>query len=86
MDTPVSTPASKPDAIPSATEPTMFLREGESRRVRRGHPWVFSNEVDTKRSPFAGFNAGETVKLRDGDGSDGFRRTRWRYRVRVVHV
>ena len=47
----------------------MFLREGESRRVRRGHPWVFSNEVDTKRSPFAGFNAGETVKLRDGDGS-----------------
>ena len=47
----------------------MFLREGESRRVRRGHPWVFSNEVDIKRSPFTGFDAGETVKLRDGDGS-----------------
>ncbi len=48
---------------------TMLLREGEARRVRRGHPWVFSNEVDTARSPFARFTAGATVALRDHDGS-----------------
>ena len=64
-----ASPSASPSASHSAADKTMFLREGESRRVRRGHPWVFSNEVDIKRSPFAGFDAGETVKLRDGDGS-----------------
>ena len=35
--------------------PTVLLRSGEDRRVRSGHPWVFSNEIlmdaDTKAIP-----------------------------------
>jgi 23S rRNA (cytosine1962-C5)-methyltransferase len=57
-----STSAARDDTV------TMVLRDGEARRVRRGHPWVFSNEVDTARSPFARFTAGATVALRDHDG------------------
>ena len=33
------------------THRTLVLRAGESRRVRRGHPWVYSNEIDNARTP-----------------------------------
>lgn len=56
------------NAKPSDKSDNLVLRDGESRRVRRGHPWVFSNEVDTARSPFARFTAGDTVALRDDGG------------------
>ena len=28
---------------------TLYLKRGEDRRLRAGHLWVFSNEVDVKR-------------------------------------
>ena len=31
--------------------------------MRRGHPWVFSNEVDIERSPLTGFGAGDCVNV-----------------------
>ena len=44
-------------------EPTnpapLFLRRGEDKRLRAGHLWVFSNEVDIKRSPLDKFSAGD---------------------------
>jgi 23S rRNA (cytosine1962-C5)-methyltransferase len=39
--------------------PSLFLKRGEDRRLRAGHLWVFSNEVDVKRSPLEGFTPGQ---------------------------
>lgn len=39
--------------------PALFLRKGEDARLRGGHLWVFSNEVDVRRSPLTGFTPGE---------------------------
>lgn len=39
------------------------LKKGEDRRIRFGHPWVFSNEIDTTSTPLKAFNSGETVTL-----------------------
>ncbi len=48
--------------------PPLFLRRGEDRRLRAGHLWVFSNEVDIKRSPLDGFSAGDPVLIVDAGG------------------
>ncbi len=49
-----------------ATElPGLFLKRGEDARLRQGHLWVFSNEVDVKRSPLSEFEAGEQVAIVD---------------------
>ena len=34
--------------------PLLYLKRREERRLRAGHPWVFSNEVDVERSPLSG--------------------------------
>jgi 23S rRNA (cytosine1962-C5)-methyltransferase len=46
----------------------LFLRKGADRRLRGGHLWVYSNEVDSKRSPLGGFHAGDPVCVRSADG------------------
>ena len=46
----------------------LFLRKGADRRLRGGHLWVYSNEVDTKRSPLGGFEPGDIVGVRSADG------------------
>lgn len=39
------------DGGPAVAElPVLRLRRGKERRVRSGHPWVFSNELDLERS------------------------------------
>ena len=43
--------------------PALHLRRREERRVRHGHPWVFSNEVDVQRSPLTEFSAGDQVMV-----------------------
>ncbi|PWG63008.1 class I SAM-dependent rRNA methyltransferase [Spiribacter halobius] len=48
--------------------PDLTLRRGEDRRLRAGHPWVFSNEVDNDRTPLKAFAPGEPVCLRAADG------------------
>ena len=35
------------------------LKKGEDRRIRSGHPWIFSNEVDTASSPLKSFTPGQ---------------------------
>lgn len=42
---------------------TLYLKKDEERRVRAGHLWVFSNEVDQARSPLRDFEPGETARL-----------------------
>ncbi len=44
--------------------PVLYLRKGAERRLRAGHLWVYSNEVDTHRSPLTGFEAGVQAELR----------------------
>jgi 23S rRNA (cytosine1962-C5)-methyltransferase len=47
---------------------TLFLRKHEDRRIRRGHPWIFSNEVDVKRSPLSALRPGQAVEIRSHGG------------------
>lgn len=44
--------------------PVLYLRKGAERRLRAGHLWVYSNEVDTRRSPLGDFEAGCQAELR----------------------
>lgn len=49
---------------PSAAErPLLRLRKGEERRLRAGHLWVFSNEIDSVATPLGGFEPGGLVQL-----------------------
>lgn len=43
--------------------PELRLRRGEDRRLRAGHLWVFSNEIDTSATPLERFVPGEQVRL-----------------------
>lgn len=43
----------------------LYLKRGEDARLRAGHLWVFSNEVDVKRSPLTGFEPGELCVIVD---------------------
>ena len=45
------------------TLPLLYLKRREDRRIRAGHPWVFSNEVDVARSPLTAFKAGSQVSV-----------------------
>ncbi len=48
--------------------PDLWLRRGADRRLRGGHLWVFSNEIDTARSPLSDFAAGDQVLVRSANG------------------
>jgi 23S rRNA (cytosine1962-C5)-methyltransferase len=48
--------------------PALFLKRGEDARLRAGHLWVFSNEVDVARSPLTGFEPGEAAAIVDHRG------------------
>ena len=48
--------------------PVLTLKRGEERRLRGGHLWVFSNEVDVVRTPLPGFEAGAPVSIADAGG------------------
>jgi len=43
--------------------PLLSLKRGEDRRIRAGHPWVFSNEVDTVRTPLTRLQTGALVRV-----------------------
>lgn len=47
----------------------LFLRKGADRRLRGGHLWVYSNEVDTKRNGLGLYQAGDLVAVRCADGT-----------------
>lgn len=49
--------------------PPLRLRKHEDRRLRAGHLWVFSNEVDTAATPLTSFAPGEPVRIEDARGA-----------------
>jgi 23S rRNA (cytosine1962-C5)-methyltransferase len=48
--------------------PEIYLKKNEDKRIRQGHLWVFSNEVDTGRSPLNSFQAGDLTVVKDCNG------------------
>ena len=44
------------------------LKKNEEKRLRGGHSWIFSNEVDTEQTPLKGFSPGELVQIEDSRG------------------
>jgi 23S rRNA (cytosine1962-C5)-methyltransferase len=46
----------------------LYLRRGADRRLRGGHLWVYSNEIDSDRSALSGFVAGDLVTVRNCEG------------------
>src|SRR5579863_4187678 len=52
---------SAPDA--AGELPPLRLKRGEDRRLRAGHLWVFSNEVDTEATPLTALAVGAMVRV-----------------------
>jgi 23S rRNA (cytosine1962-C5)-methyltransferase len=50
------------------TTATLYLKKNEERRLRAGHLWVFSNEVDVTRSPLTALEPGQPVVVREAGG------------------
>ena len=48
--------------------PVLKLKKNEERRIRAGHLWVFSNEVNTKETPFDQMEAGQLVDIQASNG------------------
>lgn len=47
---------------------TLTLKPREERRILGGHPWIFSNEIDTKATPLKSFDKGECVNVKNSQG------------------
>jgi len=48
--------------------PHLRLKPNEDRRLREGHVWVFSNEVDVAATPLQNFELGSQVVVEDKNG------------------
>ena len=48
--------------------PPLRLKKNEDRRLRAGHLWVFSNEVDVTRTPLTAFQPGDPAVIQSSAG------------------
>lgn len=48
--------------------PSLRLKANADRRLRAGHLWVYSNEVDVSATPLQGFQAGQQAILEAANG------------------
>lgn len=46
---------------------TIQLKKGEARRILKGHPWVYSNEINTNITPLTQFSPGQDVVVQTHD-------------------
>jgi 23S rRNA (cytosine1962-C5)-methyltransferase len=44
------------------------LKKNEDRRLRAGHVWVYSNEIDTTVTPLTAYTPGQPVRVEDAGG------------------
>jgi 23S rRNA (cytosine1962-C5)-methyltransferase len=57
-------PTEVPGPVPPAPGIAVLrLKRGEDRRLRAGHLWVFSNEVDNQATPLSGFAVGALARV-----------------------
>jgi 23S rRNA (cytosine1962-C5)-methyltransferase len=54
----------------AALLPVLTLKKNEERRLLAGHLWVYSNEVDTRRTPLTAFEPGSAVNIQASSGRD----------------
>ena len=47
---------------------TLKLRKHEEKRLKNGHLWIYSNEIDTKTTPLKNFTVGEPVLIEASTG------------------
>lgn len=47
---------------------TLILKKNEDRRLRSGHVWIYSNEVDVNKVPLSQFEMGDWVKIESSNG------------------
>jgi 23S rRNA (cytosine1962-C5)-methyltransferase len=45
------------------------LKKNEARRIRNGHVWIYSNEIDTKATPLKSFTPGQEVNIMAADNT-----------------
>ncbi|MFV2057797.1 MAG: RlmI/RlmK family 23S rRNA methyltransferase, partial [Thiohalomonadales bacterium] len=48
--------------------PDLLLKRNEDRRLRAGHLWIYSNEIDTGRCPLKSYQAGDLVNVLSHNG------------------
>lgn len=48
--------------------PKIRLKKNEDRRIKAGHLWIFSNEIDTSITPLNRFEPGQTVIVENNQG------------------
>lgn len=48
--------------------PALYLKRNEERRLRQGHLWFYSNEIDNSRTPLKEFSPGDQVRLLSNRG------------------
>ena len=48
--------------------PVLMLKRNEQRRLDAGHLWIYSNEVDTRKTPLSGFEPGSLVAIQSSVG------------------
>ena len=52
-----------------SSEPaSVYLKKGQERRLNQGHLWLYSNEIDIKKTPLKNFRAGEQVVVTSSQG------------------
>ena len=54
----------------SADRPSIRLKKNEDKRIKAGHLWVYSNEIDTQATPLKDIPAGSLCLLQDARGKD----------------
>lgn len=53
---------------PEPGAPVLKLKPREERRLRAGHLWIYSNEIDTAATPIKGLEAGTLCRIADARG------------------
>ena len=49
--------------------PTMLqLKKREEAAIKQGRPWIYSNQIDTKKTPMKGFEPGQSVTVIAANG------------------
>ena len=52
----------------STNLPVLILKRNEQRRLAAGHLWIYSNEVDTRKTPLTGFEPGSLAAIQSAVG------------------
>ena len=52
----------------STNLPVLILKRNEQRRLAAGHVWIYSNEVDTRKTPLTGFEPGSLAAIQSSVG------------------